>query len=275
MRWFHRREFNSRVYVFDKLLLEASISVFGKSAIDAHAFVHSKANLYWRMVSEHLQEESRTGRWPLFEVVDNNSRRLFWPPARHSQSHPERKVFRRLMARPQFLQGIDSLSHREYEALPCVLFQLIGGKHHLTPSGNEWGVDFFAALPDPSMLTVLDGSRSPIRIVGQCKKYNRRLEVSGVKEFSRTLEALRNCKPEIERHVPAWFRAGSGPIVPWIICHSGFQSGAVSLARDEGMVASDSIDIAECFCHIRRICSLHGVAEKRHYMQHKCQSILG
>jgi len=276
MRWLYRRQFTARAYVFDSLLLDAAFSLFGKPPLDAHAFVHRNAITYWRKIVERLQEEKRTGRTPLFDILDNTSRRITWPPARYSASHQKKKLFRRLIGRPGVLQAIDHLTPREYEALPCLLVDLIGSnKHHVTPAGDEWGVDFFATLRNPSQLSVFDGCRVPIRLVGQCKKYETRLEVAEVKEFSRTLDALRNCKPELERQVPAWFRSGMGPIVPWVISHSGFQRGALSFARDEGMVASDSIDLAECFCLIRLSQPLAGVSEKRDFIQKRCQQIVG
>jgi hypothetical protein len=151
--------------------------------------------------------------------------------------------------------------------------KMAGSRHwHLTPPGNEWGVDFFASLVNPSALPIFDGLRAPIRIVGQCKKFESRLAVKEVKEFSRTLEGLRNRKPEIERHVPNWFRLISGPIVPWLICHSAAQSGALSLAKDEGIVVSDSIDMAECLCFLKEL-RVVPLTEKSAFVKTCCQQM--
>ncbi|MGV9102891.1 MAG: hypothetical protein ACOC3C_02090 [Candidatus Thorarchaeota archaeon] len=276
MRWFYRRTFTSRTYTFDDLLLDAAFSVLGKAPMDAHAFVHRNANMYWTKVVERMQEEARLGRTPLFDIVDRSSRRIAWPPARYSLGHKNKRVFRRLFNRPEALQAIDALTDRQYETFPCLLVEVAGRNlHHLTPHGDEWGVDFFATVRNPSQLSVFDGYRVPIRIVGQCKKYNSPLQVGAVKEFSRTLDGLRNRKRELEKHVPAWFRASSGPIFPWIICHSGFQSGARSLAQDEGMVASDSVDLAECFCLLRQRRSAVGTGKKRDFIRTRCQKIIG
>jgi hypothetical protein len=254
LAWLYRREFAPRVYEFDNLLLDAAITLFRKPIQDAHAFVIRNSNLYWSRLDERLREDRASGRSPLFEVFDHNSKRVIWPPARHSITHPHRKSYRRLISRPTYLRAIDNLSHREYEALPCMALKMAGCRHwHLTPPGNEWGVDFFASFLNPSVFPIFDGFRAPIRIVGQCKKYENRLSVKEVRDFSRTLEALRNRKPEIEKHVPNWFRLISGPIIPWLICHSAAQSGALSLAKDEGIVVSDSIDMAECLCFLKKL----------------------
>jgi len=172
MRWLYRREFSSKTYQFDDLLLDASFSLFGKSAIDAHAYVQRNVQDYWGKLLGRLQEERRAGRTPLFDVVDSSSRRVSWPPAKYSISHPEKKTYRKLLSRPTLIQAIDKLNHREYEALPCFMIELVrGGSFSLTPSGNEWGVDFFGLLQNPSHLPIFDGCRAPARIVGQCKKY--------------------------------------------------------------------------------------------------------
>jgi hypothetical protein len=171
------------------------------------------------------------------------------------------------------LRAIDNLTDREYEALPCIALKIAGSRdYHLTPRGNEWGVDFFASLVNPSVFPIFDGFRAPIRVVGQCKKYENRLTVNEVKEFSRTLEGLRNRRPELERHVPNWFRVISGPIVPWLVCHSAAQSGALSLAKDEGIIISDSIDMAECLCFLKGLRRIN-LMEKGIFLKARCQEM--
>jgi len=221
-----------------------------------------------------MKEDRASGRSPLFEVFDYTSKRLVWPPARNSTSHPLKKLNRRLISRPTYLRSIDKLSPREYEALPCTIIKLTGSRYvHLTPPGNEWGVDFFGSIENPSQLSVFNGTRSPIRIVGQCKKYESKLEVKEVKEFSRTLEALRNRNPLLEKHVPIWFRTITGPIIPWLVCHSAAQSGALALAKDEGIIVSDSIDLAECLCFIKKTQGLNS-HDKSAFLQKCCQEMI-
>jgi len=41
--WLYRRQFASRVYDFDNLLLDGAITLFRKSVLDAHAFVLEEA----------------------------------------------------------------------------------------------------------------------------------------------------------------------------------------------------------------------------------------
>ena len=273
--WLYRRQFGSRVYAFDNLLFDAALTLITKSFQDAHAFVSRNSNLYWRKLDERLKEDRASGRCPLFEVFDYNLKHIVWPPARHSASHPLKKTYRRLFFRPAFLKAIDNLTHREYEALPCVIVKIVGGRHiHLTPPGNEWGIDFFASIENPSKLHVFDGSRAPVRIVGQCKKYGGKLEIKEVKEFSRTLEALRNRKPELEKHVPIWFRSEIGPIVAWLICHSGAQAGALSLAKDEGIVVSDSVDLAECLCFLKKARAFSLGNEGRAFLKLRCNEMI-
>jgi hypothetical protein len=274
LAWLYRREFASGVYEFDNLLLHAAITMFRKSTQDAFAFVSRNSNSYWAKLADRLKEDRASGRSPLFEVFDYNSKRVVWPPARHSLAHPQKKLYQRLISRPAYLRAIDTLTNREYEALPCIAMKMAGGRHwHLTPPGNEWGVDFFASLVSPSVFPIFNGLRAPMRIVGQCKKYESRLTVKEVRDFSRTLEGLRNRKPELEKHVPNWFRVINGPIVPWLICHSGAQSGALSFAKDEGIIVSDSIDIAECLCFLKELRGVR-LREKSIFIKTCCQAMI-
>ncbi len=272
--WLYRREFANRVYSFDNLLRDAAVTLFGKHPQDSHAFVSRNSNSYWMKLDNKLKQDRDSGRSPLFEIISYNSKHVVWPPARHSVAHPQKRFYRLLFSRPTHLRAIDSLTDREYEALACAALKMAGSQHwHLTPRGNEWGVDFFASFMNPSVFPIFDRFRAPIRIVGQCKKYQTRVTLKEVKEFSRTLQALRDRRPELEKHVPNWFRAINGPIVPWMICHNAAQSGALALAKDEGIIVSDSVDMAECLCFLK---TLRGVRlhERSAFIKVCCQQMI-
>ena len=93
-----------------------------------------------------------------------------------------------------------------------------------------------------------------MRVVGQCKKYTSPVQVSAVKEFIETLEDVKHRgEPKIEGQTPSWFHATRGPIVGLFVAHSGFQSGAETKARNHGIIAADSLDLAEIMAASERI----------------------
>src|SRR5690606_14181401 len=127
------------------------------------------------------------------------------------------------MGRSSFLRSIDTLSDREYEALACVVSSCAGAdKVRLTPPGNEGGVDFFALIRNPARCHVFQHTRSPLRVIGQCKKYSGTVGVDKVRQFIQTINSVCNQSALTEAHVPPWFRTAGGPVVGWIIGHSGF-----------------------------------------------------
>jgi hypothetical protein len=152
------------------------------------------------------------------------------------------------------LAEIDAMTDREYEALGCVVSELLGASHiHLTPKTGEGGIDFFSMLTTPNFCHLFSGTTGPLRIIGQCKKHTSAVQDSHVRDFVTTLGDVHRQNPNVERHVPTWFRRARGPIAGLIISHAGFQATAGKRARDHGIVCSDSLDLAEVLALSRRI----------------------
>jgi hypothetical protein len=248
LRWFYRKVFPLDDLDFDDLLLQAVKSALGKSDMDAEAYVYPNRTRYWSELLQRLDTDPQLGRTPLFEVRDRASRRIRWSlgDVANARSVKDKRLAARLSARPVILGTIDLLSDRQFEALGCVICQYAGATHtKLTPRGNEGGIDFFAQIQIHAKCHVFGGYHRPLRIVGQAKKYQDPAHVDKVKEFVTTLDEIRNQNPSVEGLVPAWFRAGSGPIIGWFVAHSGVQSGGITKARNHGIIVSDSLDLAE------------------------------
>jgi hypothetical protein len=248
LRWFYRQDFPDGQLEFDELLLEAGSKALLKDQLAAEAWATRNRSKYWNDVLAVTEEDRRRGRTPLFEVVSTGTRRVVWTPFSLIQSN-ERKVQRfgqRIRARSHILRTIDLFSSREYEALGCAISQLIGAKEiHLTPSGNEAGVDFFALLRLRGRSHIFGTTGAEFRIVGQSKLYDRPAAVDKMKEFTATLDSIRHANPTVMKHTPNWFVRSSVPIVGWFIAHNGVQSGAATKAREQGIIVSDSLDLAE------------------------------
>jgi hypothetical protein len=115
---------------------------------------------------------------------------------------------------------------------------------HLTPKGDEGGIDFLALIETPRGYLQCTGLNR-IRVVGQSKKHGEPVSVGHVREFDATVDDIRRESSSINRHLPEWFRNVSSPIVGWIFGHQGFQSGARGRAQKSGLMLFDSRALTE------------------------------
>lgn len=243
----------SGAFSLDRLITKFAQDVLGKDAMDAEAYAQANLNRRWSDVLALHDELKQKGAAPLLVDVDSSAR-----TGKYLAMHPGHGALPRFRiircgSRSSLLRGIDALNNREYEALACVVSSCAGAdKVHLTPPGNEGGIDFFALIRNPAHCHVFSHSRSPLRIVGQCKKYSGPVGVDKVRQFIQTISSVCNQSPLTEAHVPTWFRSASGPVVGWIVGHNGFESGAHTLAQNHGIVLSDSLDLAEICAQSRR-----------------------
>jgi hypothetical protein len=256
--WIYRTKHTGSVINFyDFLILGAKLAL-GKSQIDAEAFAQSNEKIYWNWFLRDLEEISKKGLEPLFTINDKIARRISWFPNNINliQRNKDKHKAIKLTSRPFILSAIDSLNDREYEALSCVICKLLNAdKVKLTPKGNEGGIDFFASIIMPPRSHVFFGYKVPMRIIGQCKKYSKSVQVESVDRFINTINEVKFKTPSLHEIVPNWFWNSKGPIVGWLISHKGFQSGAENKAKDHGIIVSDSLDLTEIISLSRIISS--------------------
>jgi hypothetical protein len=274
---FYRGDFPSGPLDFDDLLLGATTVALGKSPMDAEAYVYRNRERHWNDFLRRIENDNQQGRSPLFYIHDKGARKLAWLPSNTSIAPTVKEKHKaiRLSARPQVVKAIDSLSNREYEALGCVICDMVGATNvKLTPPGNEGGIDFFAVINSPARCHVFHGNYKPIRIIGQSKKYSDRVSVDRVKEMIETIEEVKNQNPSVEHLVPPWFRTSPGPVIGWLIAHSGAQSGAIAKARNHGIIISDSIDLAEIAVMSRKLDVALSIDDRINQLQESVTSVL-
>ena len=126
-------------------------------------------------------------------------------------------------------------------------------KISLTAPGNEGGVDFFARISFPQKAHFLFGTKGPIRIVGQCKKYANRDNVGHMKEFVTTMNNVYNKSYRAGEILPDWFKLEKGDIIGWHIANSGHQTGALDVAKNYGILVSDTKQLIEIICNSKII----------------------
>lgn len=242
--WFFRALPEAGVHDFAALLRRAAEDSLGLSGLDLDAFLASRETGLWNALRSEQEARARDGLSVAFDMLEGHQMR--WHSMATAASHSEALRLLRLRSRPPILRAIDALTWRQYEALGCEVAVMCGATElHLTPPGNECGVDFFAIIQQPGNNHVFSGGGSLLRVIGQSKKYDSRVEVERVKAFNDTISDVKRREPTVTAIVPAWFLAHRGPIVGWMVSHSGFQSGARSRAHNLGILASDTVDLAE------------------------------
>src|SRR5208282_1021981 len=246
LHWMYRAEHSAGIIDFAQLLTVAAGQALGMSAIDAATYVEANLNANWNYLIKAQQRDRERGLHTIFHVEDESTKRLRWCPAPGTAAVRHYRETVRLRSRHVVLSTIDQLTDRQYEALGCVASRIAGSVHRLlTPKLGDKGVDFYASIIAPGRCHVFSGSVHPLRVVGQSKKYTYRVGGDKVMQFAKTLDNVRHASTEIIDTVPAWFRNATGPIVGWMIGHSGFQSGARETAKNQGIILSDSLDLAE------------------------------
>lgn len=237
IRFLQRRDYQTGIIDFETLVEEAANKVFGISSIGVSSFIEAKKTRFWNVLLQEIDNVRQRGLKPYFKIEDNFSKKV---------SYNYEDI--RLKSRPAIIREIDNLSDRRYEMLACILCRLLGAKPsniRLTPPGNEGGIDFIATINFPPKSHYFIGNKGPIRIIGQCKKYSTAIQNEKIKQFITTLNQVKHRSHLIEQHIPSWFRASQGPILGWVISHNGFQSGADTLAKDFGIILSDTREVGE------------------------------
>lgn len=246
--WMYRQIFDQKELIFDEVLYKALRESIGMDPIDAERFVNVKHKQYWAWLQEILKRDEERGLRPVFTIKDEPSRRIVWFSSDLSKfdTAKQKNCKYLLSTRPDVLKLIDYLNDREYESLSCVVCRLLGAKQVLlTPAKKEHGIDFFAVIPVSSRLHIFGGINAPLRIIGQCKKYNQPVQESSLKDFLTTINDIKQAHRRVYPSVPDWFKSTRGPILGWFIAHSWFQSGAVERANEHGIALSDSKELAE------------------------------
>jgi hypothetical protein len=259
---------------FDDLLTGAASEALDYSGIAAEEYAESNRTRIWKGLLQEEAERTRDGLNPTFRLY-NSTHKVGWHAFSTPRDKAERRRLLRLRSRPTVLSQIDSLTWREYEALGCLICGYCGAMQtHLTSPGNECGIDFFAVLYVSGNNHVFSGASSPLRIIGQSKKYDTPIDVEKIRGFNETLDDVRKLEQKASGIIPAWFRAARGPIVGWIVSHSGFQNGARTRADNHGILASDSFDLAEIAALSRSLPEYFSPEKRAMEMSKQVKSIL-
>lgn len=269
-----RKEPEPGFFDFQEILREAVASSLDKTGTDIDRYVQSRLKSYWNDIKVLNQEDMKRGIKPQFIIEDEISKKVSYYLSQERLSLPLKKAIL-LRSRTSILKKIDSLNPRKYEALSCLIMQLLGARDVLlTASGNEAGIDSLCAIKFGEGSHYLFGANGPVRVICQCKKYSTPVQVKEIKEFNSTLDDIHHLTEKVRDILPDWFRASKGPIIGWFISHSGFQSGATDRAKNHGIVLSDSRDLAEIIAGCRKFANGKSNSERARVLMDRVQKIL-
>lgn len=247
------RQYHPRRFRIDEVVPLVVEDIFGYDPIEAEEYVRVHRKKIWNYVSRRVDEEKSKRLYPTFINLDPDRYEISWYPAEREDDTDElRELKRRLGIRGDVLTYIDAFDSREYEAIGCLICQLAGSNRwYLTPGRDEFGVDFVALVPVEGRTHLFPSVNGQIRIVGQAKKWNTRVERSVIQGMSDVIGDVLARSPDLTNILPDWFFAAGGPVIGWVCGHKGVQSGGMAFADTRGIVVSDSRDLAQ-------IVALHG-----------------
>lgn len=250
MAYLYRKTYTSEIYSFQELVKEAIICILEFDKINAEDLADKKINKVWACFLKDYEYDLKNNIVPLFDIVDDKSKLVKWIGiSRTELGECKRHLF---MDRPELYKFFDKMTNREYEALACVICGLMGAENKLlTDAGNEGGIDFIASIKFSTNAHFLFGIKGPIRIIGQCKKYNTKDNIGHMKEFTQTLNNVYNLSFRPGEILPLWFKQDKGPIYGWHIAHEGHQSGALGYAKNFGILTSSSKEIIDLICKLK------------------------
>lgn len=241
----YRIKYDDCEYYFEEIIKMAILKTLTEDPLKAEAMAASKVNRLWTLYKKKHFEDLANGITPLFSVISEYEKKVRWIGER-PDSNIGRSYFK---IRPDLYRYFDTLGHREYEVIACVICELLGAdKICLTPKGNEGGVDFFARIPFSKKSHFMFGRKGPIRIVGQCKKYVGKDNIGNMKEFVTTLNNVYNKSFRVGEILPEWFKMEKGDIIGWHISNMGHQTGALDVAKNYGILVSDTEELIEIIC---------------------------
>lgn len=252
-------------------------TVLGMELLEANGFADANLKRYWNWLLQEIDDHKRRGLIAFFDPLASNTYAFSCAcqALLTSERSEEQALGRLALSRPHLLRRIDSLTDREYEALACVACKAIDAKHYLlTPPGNEGGIDFIATLSINTRSHVFSAAGSEIRLVGQCKKYSDPVSIDRLEQFLHTMQNVRHRSDRVRNHIPSWFDEAKGPIVGWIISHSGFQTGTADEAKKHGIVLSDSLDIAELLGLSVNFLSNAQPVDRSQHLLDECRALL-
>jgi hypothetical protein len=273
-----RYKYPERILRLDEVVYDRLIEEFKYDEHTAVAFLRSNMNPLWTATVRRIDQEVYKGLFPTFQILDKSRYELIWFPAVwRTDTNKVAKQKIRLQYRGILLDYIDEhVTWRDYEALGCVIANLAGAQRwHLTPPGNEFGIDFLALIPSYGVSHLFPGVHKQIRLVGQSKKWNSEVPREKVDDLGHKLDYIRARSHHVDKVLPPWFLSEQGLIVGCMIAHSDVQEGGYTIAHEHGIILANSQDITEIVTLSRQWSSEDGSNQLIKFFRDRINQVLG
>lgn len=252
IRCIFRHPRSNKVYSIEDLCISA-LRYAGEvvTLADEEHYHKYKTDLFNRLLRR--QDEFRSRGLPKWFDVESDSDLLIRWATFDDDKHTQLNTLRS-EALPTVLAFLDSLTDREFE-FACALACMYTGapKVHVTPQGGDNDIDVMALIPAYTETPLFCAGKEGLRLVVQAKKYASSVKAEKIKVHLSTVAQIQNRHPNMLHTVPSWFYATRAPIVSWYVAHSGLQGGASSLAKDHGIITSDSLELAHILSNPKRL----------------------
>jgi hypothetical protein len=217
--------------------------------------------------SDHV----RNGGLQTFEYFENKGLRVRW----RTQSASDRRLKRKIERRAAAISWINDLKDdRDYEFLGGLIMKKLGAtKLHVTPRGNEFGIDFLAITPAFSRSNIFLSADRGVRIVGQAKYYSHPVPREKIQAFNDVMNSIRSNKQELTGVLPAWFRSSPAPLIGCFVAHNGYQSGARTSAEQNGYLLFDTRGAGEVISCVGKLDHIHSAADLNRYLWTELKTI--
>lgn len=227
---------------FTEFVSSFAIEELGKDASEANIYAAGRSRRLWNYILKNNEILEKQDLDIVFHPLDDMAMLFSSPIKYNAQSRKKLK----LKYRWKILSWLFEMDWRDYEYIGAFCLYLHGGENvFITSHGDEGGIDFGGIVNYFGPSQSLHSNGQKLRVIGQSKKFNGAANVNKVREMNDVMASVRKLSPKQTKQIPSEFRVTSGPLICWMAAHSGFQSGASSLARENGIITCDSVSIAE------------------------------
>jgi hypothetical protein len=257
----------------DSLCINAIMKSNGKVTLADEEYVSKYKKTLFSKLRDCDYEHVRQGGLQTFEYLERSGLRVRW--IIHSDF--DRRLKQKIERRAAAISWINDLnSDRNFEYMGGLLMKKLGASQvHVTPKGNEFGIDFLAIAPAFSRSNIFLSAERGVRVVGQAKYYSSAVSREKIQAFNDVMNSIRNNKAELTSVLPAWFRSSPAPLIGCFLAHSGYQSGARTSAEQNGYLLFDTRSAGEVLTCVGKMDHIRSENEVSKHLWNELKTIRG
>jgi len=210
----------------------------------SRAVAAESAERLFGSVHGHLKELHWSSRelnvTPPFDFSENDSRYLV-STDKSKPGHRKR--------RDEILTLLRACAWKQFENACCKLLELSKcTKFAIGTRSKEGGLDFYGLLhigglaPDKKML--FDWR---VRVFGQARHIGKKVGKDALHTFNDQLREFSHSQGVAKRKALEWFASDPAPVLGVFVGLEGFSSGALDLAKQNGIITRNGVQVSEFF----------------------------